>query len=590
MYILEKNQLDSAYRYADDIKSGKINACKWIKLAVDRFYNYIEHGHHKGIYFDEDKASLALQSFDFYNIKKTITVKDRNGRLSQKNVYSPFVLEPWQAFIEANLFGFYKENYRMFTQAVICVPRKNGKTTWAAANGLTGLVFDGEIESQVYCAATKKDQARILFKEAKKIINISPELKKLFDKDDLTKDAISFPRTESYFQPVSSDYNTLDGLNPHFVVLDETHEYKDSGLYDIFISGMGNRLNPLAFIITTAGFHKDYWFYQFLESCLGVLQGRFEDDSIFVAYYTLDSEDEINDPKCWIKANPNLGVSVQEKFLALEVEQSKNIPTKKVSVLTKNFNIFTESSNIWIENHYLDQNLITWEEVCRIGWKNVYYGFDLASSKDFFAITKFFTLNDGRFFIKHKIYAPAETIGNRYSGTLGMNINLWIQNGYISTTPGRVIDKAFVKQDFLNDVVEYGFTFGGYDPYKATEFIDELNNELGKEYIYNEERNKMEEVYKLQPVPQRITHLCTATEKFQELIYEGRMLHDGNPVFMWMLANVDIRTDPVGNVMPNRSNTNKKIDAVMSTVDAIDIWMRYEDNDNSTLEDYICVR
>jgi phage terminase large subunit-like protein len=225
--LINTNKLDHAYRYAEDIKSGKILACKWIKLAVDRFYDDLKHGPQRGIIFDEDAASTRLKAFDFINIKKNITIKSRTGREIRKAQYEPFMLEGWQSWISANEYGFYYDTgERRFNTSIKCMARKNGKTTFGSAEGIIALLFDGEIEAQVYCAATKKDQARILFKEAKKMINISPLLKQFFEKENLTKDSIYDPTTDSYFQPVSSDSNTLDGLNPHKVLLDELHEYK----------------------------------------------------------------------------------------------------------------------------------------------------------------------------------------------------------------------------------------------------------------------------------------------------------------------------------------------------------------------------
>lgn len=579
--LINTNKLDHAYRYAEDIKSGKILACKWIKLAVDRFYDDLKHGPQRGIIFDEDAASTRLKAFDFINIKKNITIKSRTGREIRKAQYEPFMLEGWQSWISANEYGFYYDTgERRFNTSIKCMARKNGKTTFGSAEGIIALLFDGEIEAQVYCAATKKDQARILFKEAKKMINISPLLKQFFEKENLTKDSIYDPTTDSYFQPVSSDSNTLDGLNPHKVLLDELHEYKDSGLYDVFVSGMGERLHPHLSMLTTAGFHKDYFFYIFLQNCLQILEGTIKDDSIFVAYYTQDSEEEIKDPKSWIKSNPNLDISINSRFIEREVQSMLNIPSKRTGVLTKTFNMFVDSSETWIESEHWNSlyKSTAWLETQSV--EAVYAGFDFAAAKDMYAITFLYILSSGDWYLRHRFYTPGITMGNKYTGTNAQLYAQWEAEGWLHTTPGKTIDSTFIEPWIIESYTTENITFGGYDPYKGTEIVKRLLEELGSDHVYDPEKSKLVEVPRLMPIKQTITNLSEATCKFEEMVTSSKLYHDGSPVMAWHLANVDIIYDSNLNVKPDRKNPNKKIDGVYSTLNAIKTFLTIPKDEN----------
>lgn len=577
----EVNRLDKAYRYAEDIKSGIIPAGKWVKLAIDRFYDDIKNGYQRGLHFDEDQAAARLKFFDLMFIKRNHRITLPNGREIMKAAPGQFILEPWQTFIIANKYGWYKESFRRFTQSVICVGRKNGKTTFAAGDGILSLSGDGEWESQVYCLANKKDQALILFKEAKKICRISPPLLEYYGKDGIMKDAILDSETDSFFQPLSADANTLDGLNPHKAILDETHEYKTSELFDVMISGQGNRLNPMIDIISTAGFRKDYWFYEYLNNSLGILENKYIDDSIFVMYYTLDNESEINDPNMWIKANPNMGVSVQNRFIEQEVQKMKNNPSTRVGILTKNFNMFVDASTTWIETelwnaqyrplHWLDDQDV----------KAVWGGIDLASSRDIYAITWLYELSNGTYYINHRFYTPGNNLNNGYSDHIAQLFNQWIAEGWLHTTPGKTIDPDTVEKYIINTATEQNVRFIGYDPYKATDMSKRISDVLGLEYILDQNKGKMVEMQRMQPIRQNITNLAEPTLKFEEWIVNGTLFHDGNPMMSWMLQNVELVFDSTGNPKPDRKNIKKKIDGIYSTLDAVKIKLTFTDTEDS---------
>ncbi|GAB3511650.1 terminase large subunit [Emticicia fontis] len=579
MHVKTKNELDTAFKYAQDVQDGKIEACKWVKLAVKRFYDDLEKGEARNLWFDYDRAQADLSFYDFVNIKQFEQVKDRKGNIVTRSKYDPFILQPWQSFIKANLYGFMQGDVRRFTESCVCVSRKNGKSTDAASFGLKALMFDDEVESNVFCAATKKDQARIVFDEAKKIIRISPNLREFFSKDDLTKDAIAFQETDSKFQPMSSDANTLDGLNPHATILDETHEYKNSGLYDIFVSAMGSRLQPILYQISTAGFHKDYWFYEYLMNLLQILEGKYLNDNVFVIYYTLDNADEIYDPTKWIKANPNLGVSVLEKYLRDQVNQMIQIPGRRTGVLTKNFNMFVDSSETWIASE-LWEELTHVDRLNEVGIKKVWGGIDGASSRDIYAFSLLFHLVDDTYFIKHKFFIAEQQLNRLPIETKGL-FEQWIRDGWLTTTEGKTIDTEHVELEIAKSYKEYSeyFAFIGYDPYRLTDTVKRLNAELPEEYIFDEKKGDYVLMERLQPVNQNLLNMSAPSAHFQHLIENKQMFHDGSPVMSWMMGNVELIFDSNLNFKPDRKNAKKKIDGVMSTLDAIKLKLAYTEVD-----------
>jgi len=572
-----RNTLDVAYRYADDIKSGKIVACKWVKLAVDRFYEDLKNGHNRGLFFDEDVASKDLEFFDYLNIKKTIDTYDKFNRPISKSVYDRFVLEPWQNFVCANAYGWRKEHRRRFTDVNLCVSRKQGKSTLGAAIGVKGQIADREIESQVYCAGTTLNQAKIVFNEAKKMIRISPLVSELFGKEDILKESIFYSPTQAVFKPVTGDPSKLDGFNPQLAILDEAHEYKNNAMYDIFATGNGGRADPQIWIITTAGFHKDYWYYEHLLNNLAILEGKIEDDNTFVMYYCLDSEEEINDPKMWIKANPNLGVSVKENYFEKQVSRAMQSPATRVSVWTKNFNIFVDSSETWIPSEIWNSLKVP-DKLKNSKVLKVWGGIDGARSRDIFAYSLFFELENEEFFIKHKFYI-AENQMNRLTGAEKMLYEKWLMDGWLILTDGNTINHEVVEQHIRADFEEWRNEFGfiGYDPYRIEESVKRLNEELPNEYIFDEEKGKTVAMERLQPVNQNLLNLSDATRYMEHIIMDKRLYHDGNPVFDWMLANVEMVFDSNQNYKPSRKNENKKIDGVMSTLDAVKLKLKFYD-------------
>jgi phage terminase large subunit-like protein len=316
------------------VLTGKIKTGKLARLAVERHDKDLREGPHRGLFFCEESARRALMMFSY--------LKHSKGEWAGQTIE----LDPWQAWVIACVFGWKiaDTDKRRFRTVYEEIARKNGKTTKLAGIGLYGLTKDGEGGPEVYAAATKRDQARILFDEAQRMVKQSPPLRRRLDAQ---QHRIVCPGNFGKFEPLSADGNTMDGLNPHFALVDELHAHKTPEVWDVLKSALGARSQPLIWAITTAGFNKNGICYEVRDYAIKVLTGVIDDDAFFSIIFTLDDGDDWQDESNWIKANPNLGVSVSLDYLREQARQAAIMPTAKVNFLTKHLNIWVTGASLW---------------------------------------------------------------------------------------------------------------------------------------------------------------------------------------------------------------------------------------------------
>jgi len=341
--FLTENKEHLVKQYIDDVISGKISSCRFVKLAVQRHLKDLETAGSRGLYFNEVHAQHAIDFFGRFLVHS-------KGEFAGKK----FELEPWQQFIVWVIFGWKNEDgTRRFNKVYIEVPRKNGKSTFAAGVKLYLFVGDGEGGAEVYSAATKKDQARITFDEARRMVMRSPYLSKRLN---VGKNNIYYPKTFSKFEPLSADTKTLDGLNIHAAVVDEFHAHPTSEVWDVIETATGARRQPMITAITTAGTDKHSVCFSYREYVRKLLIEQIQDDSFFGIIYTLDmkydwpdiEDDDWEDEKNWYKANPNLGKSVKIKDIKDLSIKAKGMPRSLNSFLRYKLNIWTQASVRWI--------------------------------------------------------------------------------------------------------------------------------------------------------------------------------------------------------------------------------------------------
>lgn len=524
-------------QYAKDVVSGKILACQWVKLACKRFLDDINS---QDYYFDEKK----------YNTLTTFTgvMKHYSSGAAGK----PFILEPWEDFIICNIFCLYRVDTRRrkYKTAHISVSRKNGKTTLAAALGLFSLIADGEPASSVIMAANSREQAHIDFDAASAFARqLDPRKKSL----KVLRNEIVFQKNNASLKVISADASTGDGLNPQLVVLDELHEAPDSKLFDVLRSGQGFREQPLMLSITTAGFRIGGFCNNYEDYCKEILMGQKVDDTLFALLYTLDDGDDWTDESNFIKSNPNLGVTVKKDWLSEQVNQAKNSPTLEVGVKTKNLNVWCSSSNVWIPEHIIKNSM---KKLDMSDFRNdnryiVYMGFDLAAVSDLTAFTIMFVDPDEeKYYFKNWYYLPKRALDGKYNSEL---YKMWAQKGFLTLTDSETTDYAYIKNDILYWYNNLEVQLVSYDSWNATSLVNDL----------------IKEGLPMQSYSQSIGNFNRPTKELERLILSDKVVIDNNPITRFCFDSVELKVDINGNAKPCGDHEKKKIDGVISMLNAL---------------------
>ena len=536
---MTKTKIHPAEKYAQQVLAGEVLVCEFVTLAVKRYYNDLENALDKGWYFDR-KAAIRAIGF----IEK---LKHTKGKWAGQR----FKLESWQQFILWNIFGWMKaDGTRRFRYVYVEIARKNGKTALSAGIGLYMLFADGEARPEVYSAATVKDQARICFSDAVEIV------KKTDLKNYLSpyRNSIVYELKGGTMKPLSSDYGTHDGLNPSCGIIDEFHAHKDSGMFDVIKSAFGARRQPLMFIITTAGFNKNGACYAYRSNVIKILQGINEDDSLFGIIYTLDSKEEWDNPKMWIKSNPNLGVSVFPEYLADQVNDAKNRPEAVRNVMTKNVNLWVDAEKTWILDD-MWQKCIGTTDIKSLRGCKCWGGLDLSNVSDITAFVLLFHENE-KFQLLPFFWIPEDKMLEKIRKE-NINYDKWSSLGFVKVTAGNVLDYDFVKADILQIAEIYDLQSTAYDRWNASQTIIDLQNE-GME---------------CSPFGQGYGSMGAPTKEFEKMVLTEKIEHFGNPVLRWMMASTVVKTDPAGNIKPDKEKSSQKIDGIVASIMALGEWM-----------------
>lgn len=523
---------------------NKDKTCDWVKLAVKRHAKDLKRKKFK-YYFSEEKADRAIKFFSF--------LKHFEGKFRGKT----FVLEPWQQFIVAVIFGWLRKDNdkRRFKIIYLEVARKNGKSTLLSGVGLFLLTSDGEYGAQIYTVATKYKQACIIHDSSTKMTKESPALNKriLIFKNNLSVDA-----TYSKYEPLGADSNTEDGLNVHGFLIDEYHAHKTNEMYSVGRSAMGAREQPIILIITTAGFDKQRPCYvEQHEYTRDILMGRIKDENYFGIIYSLDKEDDWVNEKVWIKANPNLGVSVSVEDMRIQCNKALNSPTEQNEFLTKKLNIWTQAVSRWIEDKTYAKCSQEFNYALLKG-KICYGGLDASSAQDITAWILCFPPQDGieKFILKCYFFLPAENIGEK-SRKDKAPYDQWAEDGYITLTPGKTVDYTFLEKQILEDAKNYKLKQFAYDRYNLNDLITRVIDH-GIDAV---------------EFSQSTSSISAPAKDFEKKIIDNNIIDGGNPVMSWMISCTEIKVDASGQIKPikpDRTKSGKRIDGVIASIMAVD--------------------
>lgn len=536
-----------AHLYALDVISGKIPACEMVNRACERYIRDLEN---PGYIFQENTARAYIQ---FFSTCLTHTVGSYSGQ--------PFEPLPWQKFILWNLYGFYlPDGARRFNTAYISMSRKQGKTTLMAGIALAALVFDREPAAEVYSAATKRDQSRILFDEARRMVMASPALRKHLN---ASRHEIEAPAINGRLTYLSSDSRTLDGTNPHTVIIDEYHAHPTDEVSNVLRSGMQARKNPMHLTITTAGLNKSVPCYALQAAAKDILRGVKEDPNYFAIIYELDEGDKWSDSTTWVKANPSLNHTITLAALKKQYQQAVNMGSSyETEFKTKHLNKWTTAAATWIQDESWQKcgGIVETGGLC-------FGGLDLASVSDLTALVLVYPVEDtieikGYYWIPEATYNAAieSNPGHIYRNFKELD-NFYITSGNVTdysairrkvtgvyiTPEGLEIDEDSLMHK--NDIKAIA-----YDRYNSTQIAIDLT----------------EDGAPLAPYGQGFVSMSPGCKQLETYVRGGRLVHDKDPVLRWALSNVELKTDPAGNIKPDKGKSRSgKIDPIAALVMAI---------------------
>jgi phage terminase large subunit-like protein len=543
-----KNYTLAANRYIKDILSGRVIACHWVKQACQRQLDDLQRPQSKQwpYKFDTKRANRICQFAEgLPHIK---------GEWAKKGM--KLTLEPWQVFIYTTVLGWInvETGFRRFKTAYCEVSRKNGKSTLSAPLGIYMTCADEEAGAEVYSAATTRDQAKISWESAKHMVDREPGLRQAFDVDT-SAHSIHQMSTASSFKALSSESNTLEGLNVHCAIIDELHAHKTREVWDVLETACGARKQPLRWTITTAGSDRSGICYEQRLYVTKILDNIADDPTYFGIIYTLDPDDDWKDESLWIKANPNLNISVDLSEMHQLAAKAKKIPSALSNFLTKRLDIWVNASvnlfNITAWQALADKSLKPedfMEDPCWVGE-------DFAPRNDFSSRAQLFRREqeDGTHyyvFCKHFLSEGKieESDNASYDG--------WAREGWIQTNPGNQTDDRDVEDDAVA-LFEEG--------YQIQEYCCDPSRTQGMETRIGE-RTEPDKVIE---VPQNARNLCPATEKLSALIADGKIHHNGDPVLTWMLSNTVGRPVRGFGAYPDKERPENKIDGVSALLTAL---------------------
>lgn len=537
---------DPVTKYAKDVVAGKIIAGLDVRHACERHLLDMKEGAQRGLKFD---LPTAMRAIGFYR-----DVLRLNGGEFEGKAYE---LLPWQCFVVGSLFGWLgADGYRRFRVAYIETAKGSGKSPLAAGVGLYGLTADDEPRAEVYSAATKKDQAMILFRDAVAMRDQSPELATRLVKSGVGERVwnLAYAKTNSFFRPISADEGQ-SGPRPHIGLIDELHEHRSGHVVEMMRAGTKSRRQALLFMITNSGTDKNSVCWEYHDYAVKVCAGQVEDDSFFGFVCAMDEgDDPFKDEACWYKANPSLSYGLPGlKYLREQVTQARGMPGKESIVRRLNFCQWVEAEAPWIspevwfacEDKAFDPD--------RLRGRRCFAGLDLSSTQDLTSLVLHFepVEDDPVWRQLPYFWLPNDGLFDKADQDRVPYI-AWRDAGWLETTPGKAINKLFVIRRLAEVAAMYDLVTVGYDRWR----IEDMKLLLEEEGIE----------LPLQPFGQGFKDMAPAVDELERLLLDAQLRHNGNPVMTWCAANAVVVDDPAGNRKLSKEKATGRIDGIVAAV------------------------
>ena len=482
----------------------------------------------------------------------------------------PFALIGWQEQIIRDLFGVVKENgYRQFNTAYIEIPKKMGKSELAAAVALLLTCGDGEERAEVYGCAADRQQASIVFEVAADMVRMCPALAKRVKINASMKRMIYLP-TNSFYQVLSAEAYSKHGFNIHGVVFDELHTQPNRKLFDVMTKGSGDaRMQPLYFLITTAGTDTKSICYETHQKAKDILEGRKIDPTFYPVIYGAEESDDWTDPKVWKKANPSLGITVGIDKVKAACESAKQNPAEENAFRQLRLNQWVKQAVRWMPMHLWDKCGFATNEDDLEG-RVCYGGLDLSSTTDITAFVLVFPPldEDDKYIILPYFWIPEDNLDLRVRRD-HVPYDVWERQGFLQTTEGNVVHYGFIEK-FIEELGErFHIREIAFDRWGAVQMMQNLEG-LG---------------FTVVPFGQGFKDMSPPTKELMKLVLEQKIAHGGHLVLRWMMDNIFIRTDPAGNIKPDKEKSTEKIDGAVATIMALDRAIRCGNENGESVYD-----
>lgn len=530
--------------YKQDVESGAIVTNKYIKLAIARSRTDAER---TDIRYDANAVRRVFKFFYFLRIKTG-------------SKYRRFNLTPYQAWILSEIFGWYytTSGKRRYRYALLYTARKSGKTVFVVGIEFYMLMYDREEDPEAYLCATTREQAGQALRYSKNIVKKSPSL---LSRLKVQQFQILYEKRSGIMKVLANKPDSNDSLNPYVFIIDEMHAHPTLAFYNVMKSGIMSRRNPLGLITSTAGFNKDYPFFTMLETAKKVLEGSLSDDITFYALYTLDEGDDVEDYSTWIKANPNISVTVDFEALIAEYKKAALSISERNNFLTKNLNQYLDNLDQWIPD---DQYVRNFRDVVppppgqRLP---AYAGIDLSSNRDLASFVIVYETPDGAINVIPEFYFPQnETKRIRDSG---IDLSVWIEKGYIIEHPTPTIDQELIYERvaYYNSIFEIRRI--NFDKWNAGYLIPKIETSL---YI------------ECKHFQQVTTWFNFPLKYIEKLMFEEKLNMSRNPAMRWQFRNIVLYYDGNGNIKVMKNKSKDSVDGPVSFGMAIAGYLEYSDD------------
>lgn len=559
--------MNLAEQYINDVIDEKIVTGQDVRLQCLRHERDLSQQNNEdfGYYFDKEAAQQVLKfaAVSFFG----------KGRLSGQQ----FKLQGWQAALLWQVYGWKrKESHtRKYKQVYIKVARKNGKTEFLSLignYGFTNEAFKGpERDPEIYWAATKKDQAKYGWVIQKaQLGHLTRSSKKMANYCKILTHNIDTKQGTGFVRYLGKDSKTEDGLSPYYGLIDEYHEHPSNDMVNVLISGMGARISPLLWIITTAGFNPQSPCAQHEKRCKDILRGTIDNDSILPWIFDLDPDDDWHDEDNWQKANPNLGVSVNMEFLRDQYQDAVTMGAdKEANFLTKNLNKWVSSRVTFIKDATYCENMGD-IQLPELEGKICYGGLDLASINDTTSLCLFFPEQEGlpEACAIWWYWMPEHNVDDRVSKD-GVPYLDWVKDGWLTVTPGNVTDYNILKQTIMEIAEYFEIVSVGYDRWNSSQLVIDL----------------LEEGLPFEKFGQGFGSMNTPTKEYQRLMLTNSINVGKNPVSRWHNSNIAIDVNPAGDIKITKAKSSEKVDGMVALMMAIGEKMDKHNNHGSIYDD-----